>query len=150
MFVFFPRVQIFPCQLEGSGWRLHGTELPRGWRTAKVFHQTKQVTLESYQTPKLPSNQILLINPKAHKNNQKKNISKQSYQIQINYLPNPHSNPPRYKWFSEAGGFKMRSSSDKPRSGCQSFIPGITGGGTPRFAGKMKGWHIWQLACKNW
>lgn len=56
-------------------WRLpwhHGCQ--RGWRTAKVSTKTKQVTLESYQTHQLPSNQILLISPKAHKNNQQKII----------------------------------------------------------------------------
>ena len=44
----------------------------------------------------------------------------------------------------------MRNSSDKPRSGCQLFIPGITGGGTLRFVRKMKGWrwHTLTLPAK--
>ena len=97
---FFPRVQ-FPMPIGRKFFLALGTSLyttkvrqvetaasmapwlPKGLANCKGFYQTKQVTLESYQTHQLPSDQILLINPKVHKNNQKKMIY-----IQV-ILPDP-------------------------------------------------------------
>jgi len=51
--------------------------------------------IPKHQLP-LKTDPTTVTNPKAHKNNQQKIIyiiSEESYQIQIDYLPNPHSNP---------------------------------------------------------